>query len=215
MKDKQKKHKYAKYLDKFHILYYDSRVMMNTNFLGRRTPTCPLDMWILQEIIHQKGPDVIIETGTYYGGGTLYFATICDAIGRGEIISIDIKSPLGGLPEHKRITYLLGSSTAPTVIKEIKSRIKDKTIMVILDSDHHADHVLKELKIYSELVSLEHYLIVCDTNISGHPAHEGIKRGPMEALKKFLKNNKNFEIDKERQKFGMTFHPNGYLKKKY
>lgn len=208
-----KKHKYAKYLDKFHLLYYDSRVMMNTYFMGYLTPTCPLDMWILQEIIYEKGPDIIIETGTYYGGSTLYLATMCDAVGKGDIISIDIKSPARGLPGHKRIKYLLGSSVSPKIIKQVKSMIKDKTVMVLLDSDHHADHVFKELQIYNEFVSLEHYLIVCDTNISGHPAHEGIKRGPMEALNKFLKTNKNFEIDEERQKFGMTFHPRGYLKK--
>ncbi len=35
----------------------------------------------------------------------------------------------------------------------------------------------------------------------------------MEALDEFLSENKNFVIDKEREKFFVTFNPRGYLKK--
>ena len=37
--------------------------------------------------------------------------------------------------------------------------------------------------------------------------------GPFEAVEEFLRNNDSFEIDKEREKYYMTFNPNGYLRK--
>ena len=52
-----------------------------------------------------------------------------------------------------------------------------------------------------------------DTIIGGHPVKPHRKPGPMEAVKEFLKTNKNFIIDKSREKFYLTFNRNGYLKK--
>lgn len=85
--------------------------------------------------------------------------------------------------------------------------------MVILDSDHKKVHVLNELKIYSKFVSKGSYLIVEDSNINGHPVLPNFGLSPMEAIKDFLKENKNFIIDKTKEKFFLTFNPNGYLKR--
>jgi hypothetical protein len=86
-------------------------------------------------------------------------------------------------------------------------------VIVILDSDHSKEHVLRELMIYSELVSTGSYIIVEDTNMNGHPvaAHSG--PGPMEAVSEFLKQNRRFRIDRSREKFLMTFNPMGYLRR--
>jgi len=76
-----------------------------------------------------------------------------DLLGRGKVITIDIeKQP--NLPSHPRIRYLLGSSTAPEIVAQVRGAIgpADK-VLVVLDSDHHRDHVLNELKIYSALVT--------------------------------------------------------------
>ena len=89
---------------------------------------------------------------------------------------------------------------------------KDK-VMVILDSDHHKEHVLNELRIYGKFVTKESYIIVEDTNINGHPVYPDFGPGPMEAVEEFLRENKNFVIDKTREKFYLTFNPRGYLKK--
>jgi cephalosporin hydroxylase len=85
--------------------------------------------------------------------------------------------------------------------------------MVVLDSDHSRDHVLNELKAYSPLVTKGNYLIVEDTNLNGHPVHPSIGPGPMEAVTDFLRYNDEYQIDKERERFYITFNPNGYLKK--
>ncbi len=85
--------------------------------------------------------------------------------------------------------------------------------MAILDSDHHKEHVLRELEIYSKFVTRESYIIVEDTNINGHPVRSKFGPGPMEAVKEFLKMNDDFIIDRSREKFYLTFNPDGYLKK--
>jgi cephalosporin hydroxylase len=56
-----------------------------------RTLKCPLDLWIYQEIVHELAPDLIIGTGTAGGGSGRFLATLCEAKGRGEVISIDIE----------------------------------------------------------------------------------------------------------------------------
>lgn len=143
----------------------------------------------------------------------IFFASICDLLDQGEIITIDIKS-MESRPEHKRITYLLGSSTSREILEKVQAFIKNKKrVMVILDSDHNKDHVLKELKIYSAFVSKDSYLIVEDTNINGHPVEPNFGPGAMEAVRECLEGNKHFVIDRSRDKFFLTFNPEGYLKR--
>jgi cephalosporin hydroxylase len=75
-------------------------------------------------------------------------------------------------------------------------------------------HVLREMEIYSQLVTRGSYMIVEDSNVNGHPIMPNWGDGPFEAIEEFLKHNDSFEIDKECEKYYMTFNPNGYLKKK-
>lgn len=201
-------------IDQFHKLYYDRPVWKNTHWMGIPCYKCPFDLWNYQEIIYEIRPDIIIETGTLFGGSALFMASICDVINKGEIITIDTEQR-DEKPQHKRITYLLGSSISEQIQKEIHERIKEKqTIMVILDSDHNMEHVFNELIIYREIVTNGSYLIVEDSNINGHPVLQNFGPGPMEAINKFLEDNKNFIIDNNREnKFYLTFNPKGYLKK--
>jgi len=202
-------------IERFHELYYDSfsKTWGKTLWLGIHAAKCPLDLWIYQEIIFELKPDIIVECGTGCGGSSLFLASICDMIDKGRVITIDIEDK-EGRPQHKRITYLLGSSTSEDIVEQVRKLIspKDK-VMVSLDSAHDKDHVLEELRIYSRLVTRGSYIIVEDTNLSGHPVVPTDELGPMEAVEEFLKDNKGFVIDKTREKFYLSFNPNGYLKK--
>ena len=165
------------------------------------------------EIIFEIKPDVIIECGTAKGGSALFLASMCDLVKNGKVITIDIKN-IKGLPQHRRIKYLIGSSTSKEIIEKIKSLIrKNDKVMVVLDSNHTKPHVLNELRLYNKLVTKGNYLIVEDTQLNGHPVMTQFGPGPMEAVESFLKGNKDFIVDKTKEKFYMTWNPNGYLKK--
>ena len=196
----------------FHKVYYSGEVWYRTFWLGHQVLKCPFDLWIYQEIIFALRPEVIIECGTFAGGGTLFLASMCDLVGTGRIVSIDIEER-NDRPLHPRITYVLGSSTAPETIDRVKGLMGDAArVLVILDSDHTKDHVLKELELYHGFVTPGSFLIVEDTNINGHPACGYYGPGPMEALREFQKTNRDFTVDKEKEKFRLTFNPKGYLR---
>ncbi|MBW2086112.1 MAG: class I SAM-dependent methyltransferase, partial [Deltaproteobacteria bacterium] len=198
-----------------HRLYYDAgklrKTWVDTFWLGVPILKCPLDLWIYQEIIFEKRPDVIIESGTASGGSALFLASMCDLVNNGKVITIDIEDRKDR-PQHERIVYLLGSSISKEIVSQVKGLISDKDkVMVILDSDHHKEHVLNEIRIYHKLLTKGNYLIVEDTNINNHPVYPEFGPGPMEAVEEFLKENREFVADKNREKFYLTFNPKGYL----
>lgn len=197
----------------FHHLYYNSRVWQNTFFLGHHILKCPLDLWIYQEMIYELKPDLIIETGTFHGASALYLAVLCDIVGKGEIITIDIDS-VPNRPQHPRITHILGSSTELTITEQVKQRtIGKQNVLVILDSDHSKAHVDNEMEVYSQMVTIGSYMVVEDSNVNGHPISPNFGPGPMVSIEAFLQRDKRFILDSTREKFFMTFNPRGFLKK--
>ena len=205
-------------IDDFHRLYYETGeaggTWKDTRFLGVTTWKVPLDLWVYQELLWELRPGLIVETGTAHGGSALYLATLCETIGRGQVVSVDI-GHWPDRPAHPRLTYLTASSTDPEVVAEVAERARNAgTVLVVLDSDHSRDHVLAELRAYAPLVTSGSYLVVEDTNVNGHPVYEAFGPGPMEAVQDFLKERDDFEVDRSREKFLLTFNPGGWLRKR-
>lgn len=206
-----------KVVEDFHKLYFkllEKKSGLQLSWLGHQTGKVPADLWLYQEILTQEKPDLIIETGTHWGGSALYLATICSLLNHGEVLSIDLyhKDPL---PNHERISYLQGSSVSPEIIDKVAKIVgKNKKVLVILDSDHSKEHVEKELEIYSEFIRKGDLLIVEDTFLGGHPSHPEYGEGPTEAIEKFLHGNDEFYIDRSYEKFLFTLNYNGFLKRK-
>jgi cephalosporin hydroxylase len=137
-------------VDEANRRYYESRVWLDTYWLGVPTQKCPQDLWVYQEILVETRPDVIVETGTAAGGSALYLASICDLLDRGEVITIDVLAATDGLPRHPRISYFGGrSSVDPRLVADVRERVAGRHAMVILDSDHSREHVLAELHAYA------------------------------------------------------------------
>ena len=206
-------------VDQFHDLYYGlgqrGRHTNHVSWLGYSSLKCPLDLWIYQELICRLRPEFIIETGTASGGSALFLASMCDLIDHGQVITIDVDAREGQRrPVHPRITYMVGSSVDQAVIARVQEALGGNHAgLVILDSDHHRDHVLAEMRAFAPLVPLGGYLVVEDTNINGHPVYPDFGPGPMEAVRLFLAEADAFEVDSSCERFILTMNPSGFLRR--
>ncbi len=206
--------------DAFHRVYYDAwekgtgdgRGTITLSWFGHRTLKSPLDLWTYQEILVETRPDLIVECGTRFGGSAYYLASLLDLIGHGRVLTVDIEA-MNGRPVHRRIAYVLGSSTDPAIVAQVRAAAAGKRVMVILDSDHAAAHVAAELAAYHDLVAVGCYLIVEDTNVNGHPVRPDFGPGPMEALDAFLTGRDDFVSDRDRERFLLTLNPRGFLRR--
>lgn len=200
----------------------------NFSWMGRPIIQYPQDMIAMQEIIWEVKPDLIIETGIAHGGSLVYYASLLELTGKGEVVGIDIdirkhnKAEIEKHPMFKRITMLEGSSISENIVAQVRSIAQGKQdILVVLDSNHTFEHVLSELELYSPFVSVGSYLVVFDTIVEDLPANYfkekrpwGIGNNPKTAVFEFLKNNTDFVIDEEiDNKLLISVAPQGYLKR--
>lgn len=200
----------------------------NFSWLGRPIIQYPQDIVAMQEIIWQVKPDLIVETGIAHGGTLVFYASMLELIGNknSQVLGIDIDIRQHNRVEIEnhamfgRITMLEGSSTEESVAEKVRNFAEGKKrILVALDSNHTHDHVLKELELYSPLVTPGSYLVVYDTVIEGMPEEVfpnrpwGRGNNPKTAVQEFLKTNDRFEVDQEiESKLLLTVAPGGYLK---
>ena len=206
-----------------------SRYSYNFTWLGRPIIQYPQDMIAMQEIIWDIKPDLIIETGIAHGGSLIFYASILELIGKGEVLGIDIdirdhnRKEIESHPMFKRIKMIQGSSIDPGIVAEAKKHTEGKkTILVTLDSNHTHEHVLAELNMYSPFVSLNSYMVVYDTIVEKLPEDHlpglirpwGIGDNPWTALNSFIGENPQFEIDHTiNNKLLISVAPDGYLKR--
>lgn len=186
----------------------ESPVFKN-KFLGIWTVQTPSDAWIIMEIMYEVKPDLIIEAGTFHGGSAALWAIILEHINPdGRVVTIDIEDQrerkAKELPISKKmVTFLLGSSTDPKVVAEVRKHAEGKKrVLVLLDSLHSKEHVAAELEAYAPLVSLGSYVIVQDTPL-----------GPKAAIDEFLEANDSFAADRQRERYPDTNSVRGYLKR--
>jgi cephalosporin hydroxylase len=199
----------------------------NFTWMGRPIIQFPQDMLAMQEIIWTLKPDLIIETGIAHGGSLIFHASMLELVGEeADVLGIDIdirehnRIEIEKHPMFKRITLMEGSSVDDETAKKVFDFAKNKQrVLVILDSNHTHEHVLKELEIYSQLVTKDSYLIVFDTLVEDMPDSLsgdrpwGKGNNPKTAVWEFLKNSDRFEIDKKLEsKLLITVAPDGYLK---
>jgi cephalosporin hydroxylase len=203
----------------FHTLYYDSspQTWEATYWLGVQVLKCPLDLWIYQELLHRLRPDLVIESGTAFGGSAYFLASMLDLLDHGRIMTIDVCGTafFPGRPQHSRIEYVEGDSCSPAVLtKVLRATLGLERVLVILDSDHRQAHVAGELEVFAPLVTPGSYLVVEDTNINSHPVAAWHGPGPMEAVEAFLPHHPEYEVDTDCEKFLLTFNPRGFLRRR-
>lgn len=216
----------------------------NFTWLGRPIIQLPQDIVAVQELIWSVRPDLIIETGVARGGSLVLSASVLALLDLFEsrqrtpsmlevsapkrrVVGVDVdlrqhnRDAIVGHPLADWIQLFDGSSTDPGVFQQIqKVRSRFQKCMVFLDSNHTHDHVLAELKLYSELISVGSYCVVFDTAIESFPPSAfpdrpwGPGNSPHTAVQDFLQANSSFEIDSEiSSRLAISVAPDGYLKR--
>lgn len=196
-------------------------------WLGRPVIQFPQDLVAMQEIIWEVRPSLIVETGVARGGSLVFYASLLELIGGdGRVVGIDIdirehnRNEIEKHPMFSRITLVEGSSVDGEVVETVKLMAKDRSpVLVVLDSNHTHEHVLRELEAYSPLVTRGSYLVVFDTVIEAMPEDFfpdrpwGKGDNPRTAVREFLEQTDRFVVDAEYDsKLLITVAPGGYLR---
>jgi len=204
------------------------RYAFNFSWLGRPIIQLPQDIIAMQEIIWQVQPDLIIETGIAHGGSLIFYASMLELLGgEGQVVGVDIDIRDHNRVEiemhamHKRIKMIEGSSVEDDVVQQVYDLARGrKPILVVLDSNHTHAHVLRELELYSPLVTRGSYLVVFDTVIEDMPENFfpdrpwGKGDNPKTAVYEYLERTDCFEIDRlVSHKLMITASPDGFLRR--
>src|SRR5436190_17405175 len=98
----------------------------NFTWMGRPIIQYPQDMIAMQEIIWETQPDLIIETGIAHGGSLIYYASLLELIGNGEVLGIDIdirkhnRLEIEKHPMYKRIKMIEGSAVDESIVNRVR-----------------------------------------------------------------------------------------------
>ena len=190
-----------------------NRIMLDTKYFGIKTLKSPIDFWVYQEILFDTRPDVLVEIGNFQGGSALALAHVMDRLGHGRILCIDIdQAPIPDqVRAHPRITCIEGD--ACEAFDDVRASIGAReSVMVVEDSSHTYDNTRKVLETYGALVTPGQYFIVED-GICHHGLDLGPKPGPYEAIDDFVAQHPEFEIDRGKETFLVTWNPKGFLRK--
>lgn len=216
--------------EKARAFYFASGVAKysyNFDWLGLPIIQYPQDIVAMQEIVWRVKPDLVIETGVARGGSIIFYASMMKLLGNGgRVVGVDIdirphnRDSIESHPLAGCVSLIEGSSIAPETVARVAEYVKSaKRPLVVLDSHHTHDHVLKELEMYSPFVKAGSYVVVFDTGVELLPPELIVDRpwapgnNPMTAVREFMRGNDRFEIDREIDaKLLVSVAPEGYLK---
>jgi cephalosporin hydroxylase/SAM-dependent methyltransferase len=190
--------------------YQSQIVFSHIHYRGVISLKNVLDLWIIQEIIDETKPEAVIEIGVKHGGTTLWLSDTMKLRGDGIVISLDINRPPIEFPPN--VHFILGDSIAPETVQQVKALCENKRTMVIADGNHAASHVLQEMRLYCPLISKDCYFISEDGIVDVMDWKEHTP-GPMVAAHQFLAETDEFVMDRSREKFLITYAPDGFLRR--
>lgn len=219
----------------YDVLFETRRLFTKTRWLGTVSSQDPIDAWIIQEVLMDIRPDIVIELGTYKGGGAVYYASImqfyADEKPDARVITIDPSpdieiSDMGRKLWDQKVIQFTGLPTDPAILHKVEAIVDaeqnkntDVVIMVIEDSIHYYDVVMDNMKHYWRFVTPGSYLLVQDTKLkrfgdAGIAPVYGQRNNPRDALDDFMVEYRDyFDVDRSKEYLYYTQHPGGWLRR--
>ena len=193
--------------------YWRSLAWQQTTWLDRPVTNPPTDLIVYQELVSHVRPDWIVEIGANNGGRTRFFASICDLLGHGRIVTVDDRR--GSDPmQHERISFVEGVPSSSEAVAQVRALTGDEPrSLVILASRGGAMRIAQEFRAYAPLVPVGSYVVVENTIVNGHPVWPGYGPGPEEALRRILATDGDFVQDTSLEKHALTFNKGGFLRR--
>lgn len=211
---------------------WDQKYPYTFSWMGRPVIQLPEDMIRIQEVIYRTKPDVIIETGIAHGGSLMYYASLCKTMERGRVIGVDMEirpNNRESIEAHELFPYITvieGSSVEAAVVNEVRSLIKPgQRVLVILDSNHTKEHVLKELDAYHALVTPGSYIVATDGSMEDlydvpRGDQDWVWNNPAFAAREFVERHPEFIIEQPAWPFNeselsknITHWPDAWIKR--
>lgn len=228
---------------------------LNFSWLGRPIVQVPQDIYAMQELIWAVKPDLVVETGIAHGGSLVMSASMLAMLDYAEaaatgtsltpgsskrrVLGIDVdirahnRAAIDAHPMSHLITMIEGSSIDMDIARQASDMAKSATtVLVLLDSNHTHEHVLRELEIYAPLTSVDSYCVVWDTAVEdmhdGRCDNRPWGKGdnPKTAVWEYMKrvgpdsthvpgtSDLRFEYDRViENKLALTWAPDGFLRR--
>jgi cephalosporin hydroxylase len=170
----------------------------------------PDDIVLIQEIIFDLNPSCIVETGVARAGSLLLNASLMQIAGlTPAVLGIDIQILQHALDaiELSRfaasIETLQADSTSQEAVRAVRNFVikhrNGNPVLLVLDSNHSHQHVLKELQRLTPHLPSQSVVIVADTIVESMPDHLyqsrpwGKGNNPLTALKEFMATSGEWE----------------------
>lgn len=199
------------------------------SWMGRPIIQYPQDVFAMQELLWRVQPDVVVECGIAHGGSLVFYASILQLLGgERKVIGVDVdirdenRAAITAHPMSRNIALIQGSSIDPDTVQQVRAACgQGRRVLVVLDSNHTASHVLAEMRAYAPMVAVGSYLVVLDTIIQFIPEEDlngrpwGAGNSPLTAVHQFLATDTRFEQDADfGQRHLITGAPGGFLRRK-
>lgn len=192
------------------FLQQQFQAFLRGSFMGRSMTKLPSDLMVIQEIISECRPRTIVEVGSYCGGAAQFYGLLQAGRKDGsKVITVDRRD----VPPSDFFVSVRGD--CQEVFGKVQEMVEGPC-MVLLDCCHEAGHVYRELLTYGRLVTPGQYLVVEDTAFDGEAddaSGNGVVKGAGRVLARWNKNHSDFVVDHERERWGLTYNPGGFLRR--
>jgi len=140
------------------------------------------------DLIWERKPEIIVETGVNHGGSALFFM---DVLGWFKLetpyIGVDLSFPHDDILDFPHPhAFIKRDCLDIETVEAVRNYIGGKRCLMILDSVHSDIHVTEELKLYAPLCVPGSSLVVEDTDLGGHPTRSHYGPSAHDAVERFM-----------------------------